>query len=175
MAKFFHIEMPKDYPEWMSLITNSDLYTQRAKELKDYSEAINAALSKYDAIADIESAEANAKAKLKEAEEIRKQADDYSDSKKAEADKQFAHLMAQGEQNLVQIAAKTKHISDDRTKLSILESQLAEQEKSLAKREEAVFIKASQAQSLMAEAKRLKDEFSIRLAKIKAVAAAAEA
>jgi chromosome segregation ATPase len=124
MAKFFHINMPADYSEWMELISNSDLYTQRAKELKEYSEAINAALTQYEGHKDVESEMGQARAKHTEAEDERKKAREYAKWKRAEGDKKFDESIAVGAKHLADIEARIKLANERQAKLDAREAKL---------------------------------------------------
>jgi chromosome segregation ATPase len=124
MAKFFHINMPADYSEWMEIISNSELYTQRAKELKEYAEAINAALTQYEGHKDVESEMGQARAKHTEAEEERKKAREYAKWKRAEGDKKFDESIAIGAKQLADIEARIKLANERQAKLDAREAKL---------------------------------------------------
>ncbi len=168
MAKFFQINMPADYPEWMELISNSEMYTQRAKELKEYSLAINEALSKYDKNKEAESVLEEARVKHAEALDERTKAREYAQWKRADAERKFADLMAQGQKNLEEIAAQGHLLTERETRCAYWEADLKERESAFTAVKAAVDKREKAAETKTASAEKTKAEFQDKLKKLKA-------
>jgi chromosome segregation ATPase len=166
MAKFFHINMPADYSEWMELISNSDLYTQRAKELKEYSEAINAALKQYEGHKDVESEMGQARAKHTEAEEERKKAREYAKWKRAEGDKKFDESIAVGAKQLADVEARIKLANERQARLDSRESKLDAQAAELEEKAQELQKRQADADKKAADALQLKAMYEDRYNRI---------
>jgi hypothetical protein len=167
MAKFFQINMPQDYTEWMELISNSELYSQRAKELKEYSEAINEALSKYNMSKEVESVLEDAKSKQAEGLAERVKARDYAQWKRSEGDRIFADIMAQGQKNLEEIAAQGKLLTERETRCAYWEADLKEREHAFNAVKTAVEKREKSAETKTVAAEKVKAEFQAKLKKMK--------
>jgi hypothetical protein len=168
MAKFFHIEIPADYKDWMELITSSEKYTQRAQELKDYSEAINAALSQYEQHKQAEDAVADANTKLKEADAIRKQADDYAASMKAKADKEAAQAEIEKAKHDEAVRDSVKAYEKRFTEIKLQSVALDARKVALDKLAASIRDEAAAAKTQLAEAVKLKATYEEKLKSIKA-------
>jgi hypothetical protein len=167
MAKFFQINMPQDYTEWMELISSSELYSQRAKELKEYSEAINEALSKYDKHKEVESLLDETKAKQTEALAERVKARDYAQWKRAEAEKSFAETMAQGAKNLEEIDKQGHLLTERETRCAYWEADLKEREAAFTAVKAAVEKREKAAETKTHAAEKVKSELQAKLKKLK--------
>jgi chromosome segregation ATPase len=166
MAKFFHINMPADYSEWMELISNSDLYTQRAKELKEYSKAINDALVQFEMHKDIENELGQARAKHTEAEDERKKAREYAKWKRAEGDKKFDEAIAVGAKHLADIEARIKLANERQAKLDSRESKLDAQAAALEDKAQELQKRQADADKKAADALQLKAMYEDRYNRI---------
>jgi F0F1-type ATP synthase membrane subunit b/b' len=168
MAKFFHIEIPADYKDWMELITSSEKYTQRAQELKEYSESINKALTQYEAHKSAEDATADANAKLKEAAEIRKQADDYADSLKAKVEKEADAARVANDEYRKGMAEAVEDHKRASTELKLKSVALDTRKTALDKLAASIKDEAAAAKTQLAEAQRMKAAYEEKLKSIKA-------
>jgi hypothetical protein len=168
MARFYQINLPEDYNEWMTLLTNSEMYSQRAKELKDYSEAINAALAQYEQHKKAEDAVSDANVKLKEADAIRKQADDYAASLKAKAEKEFKEKAKSMDTAQMGLRSVSEHLDRRDAETKLREVALDTRQASLDKLAALIKEEAANAKSQLAEALKLKATYEDKLQQLKA-------
>ena len=166
-----YIEQLESLSDLLDLLGNKNELGKRLKALSETEQLVNARLKRWEGLEKVEVLQGKAQAMMAEAQEARKQANDYALAVRAKADED-------SKANMDKLKVQHQNLNKRTNDLSKREDELTAKEKDLVVREDvciqdmnAAAKVEEYARALMAEAQAMKKDYDERLAKIRGIAA----